>query len=188
MLTPTNRTSDCYFSICMRTAWSYQSRQVPIWQRYTVKTNSCQRPTWCRLSCKGHSPAGRPKVQTCRTSHSSLQLQDLPFGLKGVTLLCDMSTGRAQPIIPTSWRRKIFEAIHSPFHPSVWATKKLISAKYIWTGLQKQLRTWTKECIMCQASKLKPTSRFQWKGLAYPAGSSITSMLTWLVCCPLQMV
>ena len=40
------------------------------------------------------------EVQAYRTSTSSFQLEDIPFGTQGVTLLCDVSTGHARPIVP----------------------------------------------------------------------------------------
>ena len=39
------------------------------------------------------------EVQAYRTANSNLQLQDIPFGKQGATLLCDVSTGRARPIV-----------------------------------------------------------------------------------------
>ena len=42
------------------------------------------------------------EVQAYHTSTSSFQLEDIPFGTQGVTLLCDTSTGLARPIVPAS--------------------------------------------------------------------------------------
>ena len=63
-----------------------------------------------------------PKVQAYRTAGSGLQLEDVPFGTKGSTLLCDTSTSQPWPIVPARWRRKIFDLIHSLSHPSIRAT------------------------------------------------------------------
>ena len=62
------------------------------------------------------------EVQAYRTATSSLQLRDIPFGTQGITLLCDMSTGHARPIVPAGWRRQVFDLIHGLSHPSVRAT------------------------------------------------------------------
>ena len=45
------------------------------------------------------------EVQAYRTSTPSFQLEDIPFGTQGVTLLCDVSTGHARLIVPAGWRR-----------------------------------------------------------------------------------
>ena len=94
------------------------------------------------------------EVQACRTANSSVQLEDIPFDAQCVTLLCDMSTGRTRPIVPSGWRRKIFNLIHSLSHPSVRTTRKLIASKFIWNGMQKQIGLWAKQCIACQSSKI----------------------------------
>ena len=78
------------------------------------------------------------EVQACRTVNTSIQLENVRFGLQGAMLLCDVSTSHARPIVPTSWRRQVFYMIHGFSHPSVRVTRKLIAAKFVWKGLQKQ--------------------------------------------------
>ena len=95
------------------------------------------------------------EVQAYRTSTSSFQLEDIPFGTQGVTLLCDTSTGHARPIVPASWRRRVFDTIHRLSHPSVRTTRKLIASRFVWSGLQKQVGIWAKQCIPCQSSKIQ---------------------------------
>ena len=68
------------------------------------------------------------EVQAYHTANTSLQLEDVRFGLQGATLLCDVSTSHARPIVPTSWRRQVFNIIHGLCHPSVCSTRKLITA------------------------------------------------------------
>ena len=65
-----------------------------------------------------------PDVHAYRTAITGLhQLEDIPFGPNNVTLLCDTSTGRARPIVPTGWRRKVFDLVHGLSHPSVYALR-----------------------------------------------------------------
>ena len=91
------------------------------------------------------------EVQAYRSATSNLQLKDIPFGAQGVTLLCDMPTGHARPIVPT---RKVFDLIHVLSHPSIRTTRKLIATKFVWNGLQKQIGIWSKQCVACQSSKI----------------------------------
>ena len=105
------------------------------------------------------------EVQAYRNTPSNLKLEDIPLRPEGATLLCDTSTGQARPIVPTTWRRKIFDVIHGLAHPSVRTTRKLIAAKYVWNGLKKQVGAWAKLCIACQTSKVQthvkaPLQRF----------------------------
>ena len=82
-------------------------------------------------------------------------MEDVPFGPETTTLLCDVSTGQPRPIVPTSWRRKVFDSVHGLSHPSVRSTRKLIASKFIWNGLQKQVGLWAKQCVACQSAKIQ---------------------------------
>lgn len=95
-----------------------------------------------------------PEISAYRTAITSLVLEDVPFGPTGTTLLCDVSTGQARPVVPSSWRRRVFEAVHNLSHPSIRATRTLIANKFVWHGLQKQVGAWAKTCIACQTAKV----------------------------------
>lgn len=99
-----------------------------------------------------------PEVQALRTATSSLQVEDIPFGVQGVTLLCDTSTGHARPIVPADWRCQVFDLVHGLSHPSVRATRKLIASKLIWNGLQKQ-EIGLKRASLVKLPRFKSTSK-----------------------------
>ena len=40
-------------------------------------------------------------------------------------------------------------------HPGARITKRLISAKFVWHGLNKQVTYWAKTCLSCQRSKVQ---------------------------------
>ena len=71
----------------------------------------------------------------CRTAITGLQLKDIPFGPNNTTLLCDVSLGRPRPLVPVSFRRRIFDTLHGLSHPGIRATRKLMARKYVWHGL-----------------------------------------------------
>ena len=93
-------------------------------------------------------------TQAYRTAITGLRVEDVPFCNGKFTLLCDVSTGRPRPIVPASWRRKIFDAVHGLSHPGIRTTRKLISQKFVWHGLSKQIGQWAKTCLECQKSKI----------------------------------
>ena len=95
-----------------------------------------------------------PDLASCRTTTSSLQLAQLPFGEDGLTLACDISTGTPRPIVPPSWRRRVFDVLHNLSHPGVRASRKLVSSKFVWYGMNKHISEWAKACIACQMSKV----------------------------------
>ena len=101
------------------------------------------------------SQATDPEVQAYRTAQSGLQLMDVPFGSKGNTILCDISTGQPRPVVPEGWRRRVFDVIHGLSHPSIRTSRRLIASKFVWHGLNKQVGVWARACIPCQQSKVQ---------------------------------
>ena len=95
-----------------------------------------------------------PDTHAYRTAITSLQWKDVPFGDQGRTLLCDVSTNRPRPFIPSALRRKVFDIIHGLSHPSGRSTAKLISEKFVWHGINRDVRNWARCCIPCQTSKV----------------------------------
>ena len=94
------------------------------------------------------------EIQTYRTATAGLKLEDVKFGPREETILCDTSSGQPRPLVPSSWRRQVFETIHNLSHPSIRATRNLIARKFMWHGMNKQVSAWAKACIACQRSKV----------------------------------
>ena len=106
-------------------------------------------------------------IQAYRTGITNLQLEDVPFGDGSFTLLCDVLTGRAQPIVPERWRRPVFDIVHSFCHPGARSTKHLVVAKFVWHRLNKQVTEWARSCISCQKSKVIPIQRSPYQNSRY---------------------
>ena len=58
-----------------------------------------------------------PAVQAYRTAITSLRFEDVPFSNGSFTSLCDVSTSTPRPVVPESWRRLVFDTVHSLSHP-----------------------------------------------------------------------
>ena len=95
-----------------------------------------------------------PELSTLQES-SSLKLVALPLPLSSGTLVCDTSTANPRPYVPVSFRRQIFDHLHSVSHPGIRATQKLITERFIWPNMNKDVRNWTRSCIPCQKSKIQ---------------------------------
>ncbi|KMQ86374.1 gag-pol polyprotein [Lasius niger] len=80
-----------------------------------------------------------------------LQVLDLSPNLK---LYCDASFSKIRPIVPLIFRRTIFESLHNLSHPGIRATKKLITERYVWPSITRDVTNWTRNCIECQRSKI----------------------------------
>ncbi|CAH8528937.1 unnamed protein product [Schistosoma haematobium] len=90
-----------------------------------------------------------------KAPHStSLQYQEVPLATTSGTILCDTSTGFPRPIVPSAYRRLVFDALHGLYHPGIAATLRLIAARYVWPSMNKDVRMWAKQCLQCQRSKV----------------------------------
>ena len=94
------------------------------------------------------------EVKAQQTAITSLRFKNVFIDDK-VQLLCDISTGRARPVVPSSMRRSVFEAVHSLSHPGVRTTRKLVTDKFVWHGISKDVSAWSKECMSCQKAKIQ---------------------------------
>ena len=88
------------------------------------------------------------------SADSSLQLHQIPLPTADVTLLCDMSTGTPRPYVPQPFRRAVFDALHSLSHPGIRATQRLVTARYVWPGINADVRRWARSCLQCQCTKV----------------------------------
>jgi RNase H-like domain found in reverse transcriptase/Integrase core domain/Integrase zinc binding domain len=83
---------------------------------------------------------------------SSLQLVSVP--VEGGLLIGDMSTGVLRPLVPEQFRRAVFDNVHEVAHAGVHASVRLISARFVWPGMAKQVAGWARECVACQRAKV----------------------------------
>jgi len=90
-----------------------------------------------------------------RTAISGLKLQDVQFGPTNTTILCDISTGQPRPLVPASFCKTVFDTIHSLSHPFIRATQKLVTDRFVWHGIHKQVGNWVKTCQACQEAKIQ---------------------------------
>ncbi|CAI5658052.1 unnamed protein product [Oreochromis niloticus] len=95
-----------------------------------------------------------PDILALQSMKTGLVLEDTPVWDGGPRLLCDVSTGRPRPVVPLSWRRRVFDSVHALSHPSVRASVKLVSARFVWPDLRKTVKEWAAVCVPCQRSKI----------------------------------
>ena len=73
---------------------------------------------------------------------------------KDTFLLCDMSTGTPRPVVPPSYRRRVFDAAHGLSHAGTRATRRMIARRWVWQSMQTDISRWCRECTPCQTSKV----------------------------------
>lgn len=103
----------------------------------------------------------------------SLQLKKIFFSEAETHLVCDTSTNNVRPWVPKNLRFAIFKKMHGLAHLGRRATAKLITKRFVWPAINKDVKNWCRECIPCQKTKvqrhtvaplgkfLAPTKRFE---------------------------
>ena len=66
-----------------------------------------------------------------------------------------MSTGLPRPLVLPVFRWPVFHSLHDAAHSGLWATRRLISSRFVWPGLAKEVTLWARECVACQRAKVQ---------------------------------
>ena len=93
-----------------------------------------------------------PSVQSMISS-PSLSIGSVPF-LKS-SVLYNVSLGSPRWLVPSALRHQLFLSLHRLSHPGVCASCRLLSSKFVWPGLSKDVGLWTRSCLQCQQSKIQ---------------------------------
>ncbi|BHF59175.1 hypothetical protein SprV_0100213100 [Sparganum proliferum] len=88
-------------------------------------------------------------------SVDSLQLVDVPLTAGTGTILCDVLTPFHRPYVPASMRRAVFQTLHGLSHPGIRASQKLLAERFVWPGLNKDVKAWARSCLCCQRNKVQ---------------------------------
>ena len=92
-------------------------------------------------------------IRLLQDAHTSSRYQTVR--VENVDVICDVSSGRARPIVPETWRRRVFDAVHGLSHPSGKSTKKLVSSRFVWPTASTDVAHWASTCVTCQRTKVQ---------------------------------
>lgn len=97
-----------------------------------------------------------PELQKLLDSDStSLRLEKRTITGCSRQLYCDVSTGNVtRPYVPQQYRRAILTHFHGISHPGVRGTRKMLSAKFVWPHMNKDVAEFVRHCVPCQSSKI----------------------------------
>ena len=65
-----------------------------------------------------------------------------------------MSTGQSRPVVPPTFRQLVFRSLHFLSHPGIRASQKLIASRFVWPKMHRDIKQWTRACLVCQLSKV----------------------------------
>jgi transposase InsO family protein len=112
--------------------------------------------------------AAQASCPDCRKAASSPVLRVMSVKLEDTNILVDVSSGVFRPLVPASFRRPIFNAVHSLAHAGERATRRMIASRYLWPGLAADVRRWCRECVECTAAKVTRHNRATVQPIAVP--------------------
>ena len=78
------------------------------------------------------------------------QLQSLQvssFKFLDHKLFCDFSTGAPRLLLPPLFRYPAFAPVHTLSHPGIRATKRLMSARWVWAGMAADIARWCRTIV-----------------------------------------
>ncbi len=96
-----------------------------------------------QVSCPSTLQAARSSSLTVRT-----------VLVEGASLLCDVKRGITRPLVPLVDRPAVFHAIHNVAHPGIRATKRMVSARFVWKGVGRDVAAMCRDCQQCQREKV----------------------------------
>ena len=70
------------------------------------------------------------------------------------TVFYDESTNIMRTFVPVNLRNPIIESLHSLSHLGCKATCKIEKQRYFWPGIERDVKTFVRNCISCQQHKV----------------------------------
>ena len=120
-----------------------------------LRVESILLPTQISLSELAEAQQLEPELlQSCTSSKSSLNVKKIVWGAEKTSVYCDLAGDTLRPVVPTVLRKRIFDIFHTPAHPSAKLSNRVISQKYVWPSMHKDITKWAKSCLDCQRSKV----------------------------------
>ena len=91
--------------------------------------------------------------------NAALSMKRIQLPGTQVHLYADTSTDTLRPYLPKKHRYPLFRQLHDLSHPGIRATQQMMTSRFIWNGINKDVREWTRTCVQCQASKVTRHTR-----------------------------
>ena len=89
-----------------------------------------------------------PELKDLINGDSSLNIKKIDG------IYCDTQDFAIRPYVPKSLRFQIFQQVHNLSHPGIKQTIHLVTERFVWPGIKKDIQNFTKECQHCQLSKI----------------------------------
>ena len=87
-------------------------------------------------------------------SDTSLNMKKVKLPGTDIELYADVKDNNARPYIPKSFRYQAFSHLHNMSHPGIRASQRLVTSRFVWPSVNKDVRDWARACVKCQTSKV----------------------------------
>nr|VZI18288.1 unnamed protein product [Spirometra erinaceieuropaei] len=94
-------------------------------------------------------------------SVSGLQLNDGLLTIGSGTILCDVSTPFHRPLLVAAMRRAAFQTLHALSLPGIRAFQKILAESFVWPGMTKDVKAWSRTCLSCQRNNVQRQDKSQ---------------------------
>ncbi|GFV04997.1 pro-Pol polyprotein [Trichonephila clavipes] len=94
------------------------------------------------------------EIQSFLKADSSSKLEKQYFPLEDVSLYCDKSLETPRPFVSKNLRQVVFQNLHFLSYPGISATTNLISKRFFWPGMRKDIKNRVRACEKCQRAKV----------------------------------
>ncbi|KFD69464.1 hypothetical protein M514_18336 [Trichuris suis] len=85
---------------------------------------------------------------------NSLKLVPEPIKSSVHPLWKDVSADQPRVYLPAGLRAPVFQSVHGLSHPGVRATKRLLTSRFVWPSMQRDIAQWARSCVHCQRAKV----------------------------------
>jgi len=89
----------------------------------------------------------------------------------GAELLCGKSTGALRPIVPTTWRARVFHSVHGLAHTGTRATRRMLTSCYVWKNCSLDVVAWCRDCQKCARGKVTQQEHVPVEAIPVPAAA-----------------
>lgn len=89
-----------------------------------------------------------------KSTTTGLKITKIVVGAKNTQLYCDISGENLRIFVPVTLRERVFQLFHKLARPNAKVTWRIISKRYVWPFMTKDISNWAKMCLDGQLSKV----------------------------------
>ncbi|GFW04014.1 hypothetical protein TNCV_2051301 [Trichonephila clavipes] len=155
MYTTSTKTSRLYFtifhiySLC---SWNNTNKVADVLSR--VEIDESIKPPILDYKKFAQTQLHDSEIQSFFKADSSIKLEKQYFSLEGVSLYCDKSLETPRPFVNKNLKEVVFQNLHFLSHRGISATTNLISKRFFWPGMRKDIKKRVRSCEKCQRAKV----------------------------------